>query len=301
MDAIEHLRGGDLGGALKSLQDQVRKAPSDAKLRIFLFQLLSVMGDWDRALTQLRVCGQLDAQAVPMSQTYREAIGCEFVRERVFRGETAPLLFGEPKQWLALLLEALGALGRGNYQAAADLRAQAFEMAPATSGTANGEAFEWIADADMRLGPVLEIIMNGRYYWAPFNTIRALKLEEPTDLRDRVWTPGELTWTNGGQVPVLIPTRYPGVDTFPRDGLKLSRETEWSDVGGETYVGLGQRVFATDRADISIMDLRHLALDVEATGTEDMAAIAEEIAAEGDAPPDAPPDAPKSEPESRDG
>ncbi|HKK53068.1 MAG TPA: type VI secretion system accessory protein TagJ, partial [Myxococcota bacterium] len=108
--------------------------------------------------------------------------------------------------------------------------------------------------------------------------------EEPKDLRDRVWTPGELTWANGGQVPVLVPTRYPGVEDFPRDSLKLSRETEWTDAGGETFVGLGQRVFATESRDIAIMDLRSLVLDVEMTGgAADMAALAEEVAAENDA------------------
>ena len=31
----------------------------------------------------------------------------------------------------------------------------------------DGKAFAWMADADMRLGPVLEAVINGRYYWVP--------------------------------------------------------------------------------------------------------------------------------------
>ncbi|MEO0992115.1 MAG: tetratricopeptide repeat protein, partial [Pseudomonadota bacterium] len=50
MRAEELLKEGDLSGALQALQDAVRKAPADAKLRIFLFQLLTVFGDWNRAI-----------------------------------------------------------------------------------------------------------------------------------------------------------------------------------------------------------------------------------------------------------
>ena len=41
--------------------EQVRSEPANAKLRVFLFQLLCVNGDWDRALSQLNVAGELDA------------------------------------------------------------------------------------------------------------------------------------------------------------------------------------------------------------------------------------------------
>lgn len=263
MTAIELLRGGDLAGALEALQAEVRKTPQDPKLRVFLFQLLCAIGDWDRAMTQLRVSAQLDPIAVPMAQTYREAIGCEFVREKVFAGETQPLVFGEPAQWVAMLVESVGLLARGNAEASADLRAKAFDEAPTTSGTADGTAFEWIADADMRFGPVLELIMNGKYYWAPFASIRQIKIDEPKDLRDSVWTPVEITWATGGQVAGLVPTRYPGIETAPRDSLKLSRETEWVDLGADTFAGVGQRLFATEAVDLPIMDVRQIVLDVE--------------------------------------
>jgi type VI secretion system protein ImpE len=53
--AERSVREGDLAGALMALQDQVRKNPSTSDLRVFLFQLLAVLGEWDRALTQLNV------------------------------------------------------------------------------------------------------------------------------------------------------------------------------------------------------------------------------------------------------
>lgn len=68
MIAEELLRAGRLDDALKALQEQVRSQPSNATLRIFLFQLLAVMGQWARAQNQLKVVGELDASALPMVQ-----------------------------------------------------------------------------------------------------------------------------------------------------------------------------------------------------------------------------------------
>ena len=60
--AEERFRRGDLAGCLKDLQSAVRKEPADAKLRIFLAQVLMVHGDWDRALSQLKLVSEVDGQ-----------------------------------------------------------------------------------------------------------------------------------------------------------------------------------------------------------------------------------------------
>lgn len=255
------LKAGDPKGALAALQDQVRANPADARLRIFLFQLLCVLGDWKRAVTQLKVAAELDEAATTMAQAYREAIICENFREKVFAGEKDPLIFGKPQEWIALLVEAVKALAAGRAEEAAGLRARAFEMAPVTPGALNGARFEWIADADMRFGPLLEVIVNGKYFWMPFSAIHELKCEAPEDLRDTVWTPANLTLQNGGEFVVMIPTRYPGTHLNDDGSALLARSTDWSDVGSETFVGQGQRLFATEAEDTAIMDLRSLQVD----------------------------------------
>jgi len=60
-EAEQRLAAGEPAEALASLQAQVRKDPADVKLRIFLFQLLCVLGQWQRASTQLEVCGEMVA------------------------------------------------------------------------------------------------------------------------------------------------------------------------------------------------------------------------------------------------
>jgi len=259
------LKEGDASRALKLLTEQIRAKPQEAKLRVFLFQLLCVLGQWERALNQLNVALELDAGMLPMVQTYREAIACETLRLQVFAGQKVPMLFGEPEPWVALLIEALLREGRGEHEAGRQLREQALEQAPATSGKADGQAFAWIADADSRLGPVLEAVINGRYYWLPWNRLARLEIDPPEDLRDAVWMPAHFQFTNGGEVVGLIPTRYPDTELASGDGLALARRTEWRETADGQFLGLGQRLLATDAADFALMDVREVLLD-EAPG-----------------------------------
>lgn len=264
MRAEELLKSGDLDGALQDLQAEIRKRASDPRLRIFLFQLLSVRGEWTRAVAQLKLSAELDPAAVPMAQTYREAIICEVFREKVFAGEKAPLIFGEPQEWAALMVEAVKLLAQGRPDEAASLRERAFDAAPAARGEINGIPFDWIADADMRLGPLLEIIVNGRYFWMPFTALGSLIVEPPKDLRDCVWMPATVQLKNGGDVVGLIPTRYAGTLQHGGNAEKLARSTEWRDAGGETFVGVGQRLLTTEAGDTPLMELRTLAIQQDA-------------------------------------
>ena len=91
----------------------MRKAPADTKLRMFLAQLLMVQGDWERALNQLKVIGEVEASSLPMVHAYSAAIQCERLRADVFAGTRGPLLFGDPAPWIALLMQSLALLGAG--------------------------------------------------------------------------------------------------------------------------------------------------------------------------------------------
>ena len=156
-DAAEHsLRNGDPAAALAQLQEQVRARPADARLRVFLFQLLCVLGQWERALNQLKVATNLDAGTLAMAQTYGEAVRCEAIRRQVFEGKRSPMVFGEPEQWLALLIESLLVGGQGERARSEELRLRAFEDAETSAGDINGTPFEWISDADSRLGTMVE-------------------------------------------------------------------------------------------------------------------------------------------------
>ena len=254
----EFLKQANIAQALQALTEQIRAKPADGKLRVFLAQLLCVTGDWQRALNQMSVAAELDPLAIPMKQVYGDAIKCEALRADVFSGKRSPMVFGQPDEWLALLIESLSQRATGGVALAASLHAQAFEAAPAIAGKVNGIEFDWFADADMRLGPVLEAYINGKYYWVPFSRLARIQIETPEDLRDCVWTPSQLQFENGGEAPALIPTRYQGADHTIDPELLLSRKTQWTELEGEFWQGTGQRIFSSSAGEHSIMDIREV-------------------------------------------
>lgn len=258
MSATDLVKEARLDDALAELQAEVRAKPADAKLRIFLAQLLVVLGQWERALNQLNVAAELDAGALAMSRTYQAAVRCETLRAEVFAGNRTPLVFGDPQDWIALAFEALTRSGAGAYDEAAKIREEAWGAAPTTAGKVDGQAFEWICDADSRIGPMLEAIVNGGYYWIPFHRISRMTVEEPTDLRDLVWTPVQLMFANGGEAVGLVPTRYVGSETSEDALIRLARKTEWFEAREDEFHGSGQRVFATDTEDYSLLNAREI-------------------------------------------
>ena len=257
--AQERLKSGNLEEALSVLTETVRDNPADANSRIFMFQLLAAMGNWERALTQLNVAAEMDSGAQLMAQTCRELINCEHFRESVFKGERTPLVFGEPEQWVATLIQSLGPAAAGQGEDAAGLAAAAFEKAAPIAGSIDGEKFSWMADADMRLGPATEVIVNGKYYWVAFQNIAEISIQEPVDLRDLVWLPAEFKWKNGGESVAFIPARYP-INTRD-DQLLLARKTVWNDLGGDFFVGEGQRLLSTDKGEYPLLEVRHIVFD----------------------------------------
>lgn len=260
MKAQELIQAGQLDESLLTLQEEVRNNPADARLRVFLFQLLCVLGQWERALTQLQVLTGMDSSSMMLARIFQPVIQCEVFRGEVFAGKRTPILFGEPQEWMGLLVQANELLGQGQFKAALELRNKAFDAAPTTGGKVNDKPFEWIADADQRLGPVLEVILDGHYYWVPFCRIKRLFMEKPSDLRDLVWMPAQFLWSNGGEAAGHIPTRYAATERSPDPALRLARKTDWGSPAEGFNVGLGQRILATDQEDWPFLECRTIDL-----------------------------------------
>ena len=261
MQAEELLQAGQVTEALAVLENQIRSDPSNPKLRVFLFQLLSILGYWERALTQLNVAAELDPMNLLMAQVCRVALNCEALRAEIFAGKRSPLVFGEPAEWIGWLIQANQMIAQEKYKASQKLREQAFEAATAIAGSVDNQRFQWISDADSRLGPILEAIFDGKYYWVPFTAIKRIQIDPPTDLRDVVWLPAHFTWINGGETTGLIPTRYPNSQASDDSAILLARKTEWIEQPGDLYLGLGQRMLTTDTDDFSLLQVRQIDLD----------------------------------------
>ena len=78
------------------------------------------------------------------------------------------------------------------------------------------------------------------------------------DLRNFVWTAAQFVWTNGGNAPGFIPSRYAGSEAATDAGLRLAKRTEWDQKAEDLYVGRGQRLFATDAGEYPLLELRSI-------------------------------------------
>jgi type VI secretion system protein ImpE len=250
---------GDIAGALAQVMDEVRTAPAATAPRMALFQLACIVGDWQRAKKQLEAIAGLDLEAAMMARAYGALIDAEAVRRAVFAGAERPVCLGEPPAFVAMLAEALTLDAQGEGEAASALRRHALEVAEPVEGILNGTPFAWVMDADLRLGPVLEAVVQGRYRWLPFSSLRELRAEPPKDVKDLIWAAVQVTLANGGELAAFVPVRYPGSETSPDPALRLARATAWQNTAGGQQ-GLGQRLLATDAVDHPFLELRHLRL-----------------------------------------
>jgi len=242
---------------LARITDGCRARPTDASLRMQLFRLLCVTGQWARAGSALDVAVRVDTALALTVLAHRNALACERFREEVFRGRRAPLFVGEPDLGSALLAQALAL----EPDAALAARGRAFDEIPASPGTLDGTRFDWLADGDSRLGPTLEVYLDGKYFWVPFSRIARLEIAAPDDVLDLVWCRAELTLKGGVAQPVIVPTRYPGTAALDDDALRLARRTDWQAIGRDHYAGLGQRGLVTGDGEHALLDVRCVEFD----------------------------------------
>jgi len=259
--ALAALKAGRLGDCLKLGQDAARREPAKVEHRILLFQVCALTGDWRRALRQLEIVADLDPKRELFCALYRPLPALEAFPAEVFGGKKAPMCLGQPPAWFAHLPEALRLDAQGEHAAAKRLRDEAFADAEAVPGKLEGAAFAWLADADERLGPVLEAMVDGRYLWIPFERIKQVELEAPKDLRDFIWLRARITLANEGTAAGFLPVRYPGSEASEDAGLRLARQSEWRQLGDGSWVGLGQRMLATDLGEHALLDCRLIELD----------------------------------------
>jgi type VI secretion system protein ImpE len=255
------LGSGDVAGARAALVDIVRRQPADERARMFLFQLLCVTGEWDKARKQLQSLVQVASGSEMLGVTYNQALDAEAQRNRVHAGEEdMPVLVGSGG-WIDGVARAISLTTRGDVAGAEAARDEAFAEAPDTPGELDGERFEWIADADVRFGPTFEAIVAGRYGLVPFEAVKSIRFEGPQDLRDLVWLPVEMALRSGQSVAAFLPARYPGSEAAGESAIVLARATNWADRDWG-QAGVGQRVWSlSDGSDVGILGIKSIAFD----------------------------------------
>ena len=203
---------------------------------------------------------------------YRQNIAAERKRENVLAGKEFPNFMLEPPGYVALQLKALSQIGAGEFTEARALLDRAAEESPALGGTLDGEPFENFRDADDLINSVMEVFLQGQYTWLPFEQIRSIEIFPPAHLRDLIWTQARIQTigaangeAEGFAGEAFIPVLYANSHRHENDQARLGRMTDWRQLGGEIYAGVGQRLFLMGEEDKAILEIR--AIDFESPAT----------------------------------
>jgi len=258
MDFLDFIAAGDLPSALRHVKEAVRAAPADTALRQHLVRLYALEGNWEGAVGQLKTIGGLDAGTEMFVQVYSRVLRGEVTRREVHQGKRAAVIFGEPEEWVSLLLSGLQLWKQGHTSRGLELQEQARKIWPELPGSLNGEPFAAVLDGDSFLGPVIEAFVEGNYWWVPLSRIKSLTSAGPKRPLDLLWLPVQFCWSNGGIASGFIPARYFGSESAVDPDFKLSRKTAWHEIAPEVYQGQGQRMWLTDRSEMPVLEFRNL-------------------------------------------
>ncbi|HEX8339182.1 MAG TPA: type VI secretion system accessory protein TagJ [Pyrinomonadaceae bacterium] len=251
---------GDLSAAVEEITREVKANPTDMPRRVFLFELLCFAGEWERAARQLDVIGHQGVGTEIGAQVYRNCLRAELDRGRLLRDGLQPHFLAEPPAYVDMHLEALGRVRAGDAAGARRLLDRAEEQRPALSGSLDGRLFADFRDYDDFFAPVLELIVHDKYTWLPYEQVRSVRFEPPSQLRDLVWATASIE-TAESEMRALVPVLYAGTGAHPDDLVRLGRATDWRELGPELYAGAGLRVFAADGAEVPALEVRTLEFD----------------------------------------
>ncbi len=258
-EAAARLAAGDLAGARQLVVERVRSSPRDRDARAFLFQLFCVLTLWDKAATALAAFVAIAPDARAFADLYGSLITAERERAKIWDGQAPFRAHGEAPPWFADLLDAMTREASGDTEGALIQRADALALAPPASGRIDGQDFADLEDADDRLGPALELIVEGRYGLVPLAGLQGLMFQgPPQNLRDLVWAPVRFSLKGGQPQTGFIPVRYPGLGEADAPPLLLGRETQWRDLSQGRCAGEGQRILLSGESDWALLDHRRI-------------------------------------------
>lgn len=256
--AKELYEAGQLHAALQAVTAEVKAAPTDVAKRTFLFGLLCLAGEWERAGKQLDVIGAQDVKAEMGVQVHRNNIAAERQRENVFNQPAVPKFLVEPPAYVSLHLSALQVVRTGAYGAAREQLDRAEEERPACPVQWNGESYSDFRDADDWVAPVLEFIVQDRYCWLPYEHLQRIEIQPPARLSDLIWIQAKVIakplaggFTGEGFIPAL----YAGTARHANEQVCLGRMTDWLAYNDELARGAGLRLLlAGDEQDKTIFE-----------------------------------------------
>jgi type VI secretion system protein ImpE len=257
--AAQLFQQGRLDDAIFAQTNEVKENPADPARRLFLFELLTFAGQFERAEKQLGAVQYNDMERDAAVATFRRVLAAEQERRALYGQGRRPRFLGPVPEHAELRLKALDALREGRAADAAQLVSQAHEKMPEVSGLLNQKPFKLLCDCDDVFGSILEVVSGtGAYFWVPLEQVDLLLLAEPKYPRDLLWIQAHLEIKDGPSGDVFLPATYPGTWQASEDAIRLGRATDWQEVTPELVRGIGSRLFLVDEEALPLLDWREL-------------------------------------------
>ena len=257
--ASQLYQDGQLEEAIKAIQDEIKKNPTNTAKRGFLAELLCFAGELERADKQLDVIVSQEPEAAAGLSFWRQVIRAEQARQDFYSSGRAPHFIGEPTPMIENLIKASIAIREESWQEAIDLVSAAEESKANIQVTCNGENAEDFRDLDDLNSGVLEVMANnGKYYWIDFSQINHVEFLPPERPIDLLWRKAAIDVREGPEGEVFIPTIYSPNPYKEDDGdplAKLGRKTEWSQDEDKPLRGIGMKAFLVGEEMKTIMEI----------------------------------------------
>ena len=253
--AIHLLDRGQLSLAIGQVKESLKDTPEDISTRLFFFELLCLAGELDQGGEQLDHVGDQYGAMRPAVETCFQVLAAEKARRAFFEAQGEPHFLTAPPEYAALHIEALK---EKRCSRASELLERALDLQPALAGEVDGQVFEEFGDADVFLGPFLEVFTDRKYVWLPFEQIRWIEIIRPVESRDRIWARAKVHASGGSLGEVRLPVIYPGSSGHHDEAMKLGRLTDWIDLGEGLSRGIGQRLFLIDGQEIPMLEIEEI-------------------------------------------
>ena len=262
MTPKELLASGELSAAVAAQGALLRAKPTDLDARWLLFVMLCWAVELDRAILQLDMLTEQNAEFGMGSVVYRSLVTAEAERAAVLTRSGNPLLPPDSGAHAEARLAALCALRTGDFASARAELERAESLRPALEGKLDGEAFTELYDSDELFGPILEVFAGGHYLWLPLERVRKLEIQPAGHQLELLWLPAQLEDVTGVTASIHIPALYYGSPGESDARLRSGQMTEWREVDGVCIRGAGQKVLLARRGDLesdyALRDLRTL-------------------------------------------
>ncbi len=254
MTPRDALANGRLAEAVALQEEVVRGRPDDPAARLFLFEVLTLVGRLLDARDQLRLIRSDDPNWPATRRGFLRLLKAE--HRRSHRG-CRPVFLAPTPAHVRRRWRAVRALRAGDGDAAAEWIDRADAASPTLSGHVDGREFEGLRDTDDRFGSVLEVFAGADYLWVPFEQLRRVTLDPAAGVLDAAFRPARLLLTVGTEPRVVLPLVYPG--SHAADGVfAAGLETDWPEAPGGLVRGAGARVLLVGEEELPLGECRQI-------------------------------------------